>query len=441
MKWLVGTLALLVAGLVLQLSLLVYAMYVLLGVLLLSRFFARAWMEQLQAERSGGDEVFDIGDATEVAVEIENRGRLSIPWLLVEDSLPRDALVQVPARIKAEGPRLALTRLAPNQRATVSSRVSFHQRGYYQLGPLLLETGDVFGLHRHFRVTADPRFALVLPKILPLQGYNLHSRRPIGEIRIAHRLFEDPTRLAGIRPYQPGDPLNRLHWRAMARTGELHSRVYESSRVAGATFLLDFHELSYPGGLGTASGELAIVAVASLANAVYELGQQIGFISNGRDAAERIRQEGWRAEFTSRHDAQRRAADLPKIDRLRPVVVATGKGADQLGQILEALARLEPTDGLEFSAMIGETASEIRRDTTVVPVLRHVTPAIAIALGNLVRRGFVVTAMIVSFNELAAPDWARPPEWAEMLLAQGVDFRMVNSEEAISNLCAEAIVR
>jgi len=32
-----------------------------------------------------------------------------------------------------------------------------------------------------------------------LQGYNLASRRPIGEIRVAHRLFEDPTRLAGVR--------------------------------------------------------------------------------------------------------------------------------------------------------------------------------------------------------------------------------------------------
>ena len=41
MKWILGTLALLLLGLVFQLNLLVYAMYVLLGVLLLSRFFTR----------------------------------------------------------------------------------------------------------------------------------------------------------------------------------------------------------------------------------------------------------------------------------------------------------------------------------------------------------------------------------------------------------------
>jgi hypothetical protein len=66
-----------------------------------------------------------------------------------------------------------------------------------------------------------------------LEGYNLSSRRPIGEIRLAHRLFEDPTRMAGVRPYQQGDPLNRIHWRATARTGAIakpHLRKFVRGR-------------------------------------------------------------------------------------------------------------------------------------------------------------------------------------------------------------------
>src|ERR1043166_5988583 len=113
MKWILTALALLIAGLLLKLSLLVYAMYVLLGVLLLSRFFARAWVERLHVSRSTGPGVFEIGDATDVEVEVENRGALSVPWLLLEDSLPRDAMIQMPQRLKAQGARLALTRLSP----------------------------------------------------------------------------------------------------------------------------------------------------------------------------------------------------------------------------------------------------------------------------------------------------------------------------------------
>jgi hypothetical protein len=96
---------------------------------------------------------------------------------------------------------------------------------------------------------------------------------------------------------------------------------------------------------------------------------------------------------------------------------------------------------LEFSEMLAATVSQIPRDATVVPVLRQVTPEIAIALGGLVRRGFLVTAVVVAFEREPIPDWAQPPEWAGLLLAQGIDFRIVNSEESVMNLCAEAIVR
>jgi uncharacterized protein (DUF58 family) len=441
MKWILGTLGLLVLGLLLKLSLLVYAMYVLLGILALARFFSRAWTDELAASRFCNRDMLEIGESAEVEVHVKNEGRLTVPWLLVEDSLPHDAQVQMPLHLKAEGPRLTLVRLRPGETISLDYRVTFLMRGYYQLGPLLLETGDVFGLHRRFRVATEPHFAMVLPKVLPLQGYNLASRRPLGEIRVVHRLFEDPTRLAGIRLYQPGDPLNRIHWRATARTGEIHSRVYENSRVAGATFLLDFHVRSYQGHGAPASAELAMVTIASLANAVSLMGQQIGLASNGRDAADRIREEGWGADFITRREAHRRAKEALANTRLRPVLVPTRKGDANFTRILETLARLEHTDGLEFSEMLAEVASEIPRDATVVAVLRRVTPATAAALGELARRGFLVTVIVVSIELEPTPDWAQAPDWAQMLLAQGMDFRIVNTEEAVSNLCAEAIVR
>ncbi len=105
----------------------------------------------------------------------------------------------------------------------------------------MVETGDLFGLHRRYRVLTSPHFLLVYPDVVPLEGYELASRRPIGEIHLSHRLYEDPTRIAGVRRYELGDPLNRIHWRATARTGQLHCKLYEPSCVAGATLLLDFH--------------------------------------------------------------------------------------------------------------------------------------------------------------------------------------------------------
>ena len=172
-----------------------------------------------------------------------------------------------------------------------------------------------------------------------------------------------------------------------------------------------------------------------------QAGREVGLVTNGRDAADRIRAEGWRAEFATRREARKQAAQTSKSDRLRPLVVEMGRGLERFNEILETLGRLEHTDGLEFADLVWETAPRIRRDATVVAFLREVTPLTAAALGDLVRRGFLVTAIMVFFGGADIPDWAQPPEWAEMLLGQGVDFRLINSEEAITNLCAEAIVR
>jgi uncharacterized protein (DUF58 family) len=161
MSWIVGTLVLLIVGLLLELGLLVYAMYVLLGILLLSRFFARAWIKDLHVSRARAEPVVEIGDTLEVRLELENRGRLTVPWLLAEDFLSREALVDVPARLRAAGARLKVTRLDPRKSESLSYTVTFPMRGYYQLGPLCLETGDVFGLHRQFRIAAEPHFVSV----------------------------------------------------------------------------------------------------------------------------------------------------------------------------------------------------------------------------------------------------------------------------------------
>jgi hypothetical protein len=142
----------------------------------------------------------------------------------------------------------------------------------------------------------------------------------------------------------------------------LQSRIYESSRVAGATFLLDFHIAQFRRAHRWRPAELAVVTVASLANAVFLMGQQIGLISNGRDAADRIREEGWRADFLTRNDARARAAEPQKpTPACAPSSWKPPKGEDQLmAEILAALARLEHTDGLDFADMMAKPPPEFR---------------------------------------------------------------------------------
>lgn len=436
MRWFLGAIALLAIGIALQMGLLVYAMYVLLGVMLVSRYLTREWVERITAERECSRLTAQIGDKVGVIVRIRNTGKLPVAWLIVEDSLPREALIQRPPRLALDGRRTNILQLPAQGEKSLLYQVTFLMRGYYQIGPLLLESGDLFGLHRRFRLETKPHFVLVFPKVIPLRGYDLASRRPIGEVRLTHRLFEDPTRIAGVREYQQGDPFNRIHWRATARTGSLHCKVYEPSCIAGITLLLDFHKEVYNPRSEPHRSELAITAAASLANAVYQLGQQIGLVTNGRDAADRILQEGYRHEFRTRSLALDTAKMRDKSDRLRPVIVETGRGPEQLVRILEALARLELTEGLTFPQLVVETTSRLPRDATVVALLPAVSTETATALGNLKRRGYAVTVILVTYE-----DDGEAPTYMGRLMAEGIDVRRVDNEAGIEDVCSAEMVR
>jgi uncharacterized protein (DUF58 family) len=309
-------------------------------------------------------------------------------------------------------------------------------RGYYQVGPLVLEGGDLFGLHRRYRVLTKPGFVLVYPRIVPLLGYDLESRRPIGDVRLSHRLYEDPTRIAGVRPYELGDPLSRVHWRATARTGALHSKVHEPSTLSGASILLDFHQDGYHARGEPFRSELAVTTAASLANAVYEMGQQIGLVTNGHDAADRIRLEGFATDPRTREAARAAAAHDEPGARLQPLVVETRRGVEQLQRIRETLARVELTEGLTFADLVLEAAPRLPRDATVLAVLPDVPVESAVALGNLRRRGLAVTVVLVTLD-----DGALERAYAR-LVAEGIrDLRHLADEAALPELCRRQVQR
>lgn len=430
MKWFAGALLILLAALVLESGLLAYGMYVLLGTLILSRVLARSWIKNLSATRTCELLAAEIDDRIDVTVEMKNRSLLPIPWLLVEDLIPQRFLNVPKPPIRTQGKRFKICMIRGWGEATLQYQLRFERRGYYQIGPLLMETGDVFGLHRRYHLATLPHFILVYPKVMVLLGYDLASRRPVGEIRLTHRLYEDPTRISGIREYQPGDPLNRVHWKATARTGALQCKLYEPSTMAGATIVLDLHEAGYHTRGEPYRSDLAVTTAASLAHALFLMGQPVGLITNGRDAAERIRLEGWEQDPRSRVAGREAPAMADRSSRLEPLIVPVRRDDVQFQRIREVLARVERTDGLTVDQLIFETLSRLPRSATVMAILSDVTPESALALGHLYRRGFAVSVILIALDsDQLEKAYGR-------LRAESLpDIRHVQNEESIPIIC------
>ena len=104
-------------------------------------------------------------------------------------------------------------------------------------------------------------------------------------------------------------------------------------------------------------------------------------------------------------------------------------------RILETLARLELTDGLDLADLVHEAASRLRRDATVVVVLSAITPQAAVALGNLRRRGFAVTALVSAYHIHEFERIAGP------LATEGIPAKHFKDQADIVSLCREYVLR
>jgi hypothetical protein len=124
-----------------------------------------------------------------------------------------------------------------------------------------------------------------------------------------------------------------------------------------------------------------------------------------------------------------------KSERLRPIIVETRRGVEQLQRIRETLARVELTDGMTFAGLVLETSGRLPRDATVIAVLAEVSVETAAALGNLKREGFAVTAilMVMDFKELE--------KGHGRLAAEGIrDVRHLVRPEALPTLCQQQVM-
>lgn len=398
-------------------------------------FLAKVWSTSTVAARTAGDLEVEIGASVPVEVVLTNRSRIPVMWLLVEDLLPPWATFHDPPALNVDGDRMQVMLLWGAETRRLNYEITCNRRGYFQVGPTMMETGDLMGLYRRYRVGNQPQYLTVLPNVVPLTAYEIGSRRPIGEIRMRENVMDDPTRLRGIRQWQPGDPMRSVHWSATARTGMLHSKIYEPSSIIGATLVLDLHESTTPKEHEPKRSDLAVTAAASIAAALHDANEPVGLATNGRDAADRVRREGWVGDHRVRGAATEAASMMSESDRLRPVLLPPERGPLHMRDILRNLARLERTDGLTLAQLLVECESQLSSETTLLVILQKCTPQTIGMLIGLAQRGRAV-AVIVNTHDIN--DYS---EIAGPLIGSRIPTFHLSSSDSIADVCRQTLLR
>jgi len=389
LNWLLLAGSLLFAAFVMRSPYLAFSIYIFLSLGALAWISAKLWLSKVDCERSISETLLRQGETATVKVKVTNPHPWPIPWMFIEDYHPPD--------FPRAGDNKRLISLMPGQSAELEYTLTCTRRGYHRIGPLMMESGDLFGLQKRFRSGARRDYVSVLPTVAYIDTFNVASRRPQGPVRFSNRIYEDPTRIHNIREYYPGDPMKNVHWKATARTGRLHVKTHEPSTVVGGTLILDLHDESYIPEKKDSRMELAITTAASIAYLLQMSGEQVGMVTNARDAAEEARYTAAQEHADNRYEMDDLlAAPEDSGSRVSPLSVRTARTPIQAQQIIENLARVLPSNGLDASGLLLESFRGLPRDATLLPIVPQVTERLAWTLASMKLSGFSVTVFFIN---------------------------------------------
>lgn len=352
------------------------------GIVLLGAFaLATAWLSGLWSRR-GLDRVLYgrrlardravFGDSVELAVSVENRKLLPLPWVQADDFASDTITMREGPLLPSDRPGYRILRniwtLGPFERVVRRAHVQAAHRGLYRFESVSLTVADLFGRGVATRRFEQPAALLVRPRTVVVRTAG-GSVVPFGTRVARHGLLEDPALFAGVRPFQFGDPRPRLHQRATARAGRPLSKRFEPSTVREVCLAVDVQTQDGPRWLLAFDEDLVeaiIMAAASLARRLLADGASVGLAVNG-----------W-------------TYSLARFGYVPPRA-----GHDQLPRIMDLLGRTSSVPSISFERLIGEIPSRVSSGALVMTISSRDPAAVVPALRRLRGGGFEVRHVAV----------------------------------------------
>jgi len=224
------------------------------------------------------------GDSVDLDVTIWNRKPLPLPWVGADDLVTDGLTIRERPKLERAEERLNLSILHNAWALAWYERVIRHfhlddlRRGVYEFGPVHLRVRDILGRAAVDEEQDLPATLVVGPRTAPIRRLRA-ATAPIGERRARQSLHSDPALFGGVRPFQPGDSLRRVHWRATARLGTPVSRRYEPARGREVVLAIDVQTVEgadWAMVWDDAAFEDLCVTAASLARQLLRDGASVG---------------------------------------------------------------------------------------------------------------------------------------------------------------------
>lgn len=333
------------------------------GAIVVIRLVAERWprkvLESLAYDRAVNPTKTVVGDEVELRLTLWNRARLPIAWAIAQDTLSERLRVIPPTTVPSiAGP------MRPFERITRRLKVVPTRRGVHEVGPVTFAVAEHFGTHLpRLDSPLEPATILARPLMAPVLGSSPQAA-PLAQVRARQSLFTDPTLFAGVRPFQTGDPLRSVHWRASARTASLQTKRYEPALSRQQLLVFDVQTIEGPYWMLDYDEDLfedQCVAALSLARNLILQDASCGFAAAGFSRT-----------------TQRYVYVPPRADRA------------QIERIGDMLARMTPESSAPLTQLLAWLPRRVARGTALVILTGRNPESSAPVVRRLRQSGFPV---------------------------------------------------
>ena len=251
-----------------------FILYLLLLVIGGAYLLTRVGLSDLEAGYALDRLAAHVGEELRVTYTLRNVSRLPKPWL--EAHNPTTLPTGLPGRVVGLGPRAERSWLI---------RAPLVRRGHFRVEPMTIRTGDPFGFFEAQAAVGQGVTVVVYPRVERLPLWRLPPAGIEGTHAHAERTLQATPLATTVRPWAPGDAYSRIHWRSTARHGDIVVKDFDLEQTADAWIFLDLEHAAQAGAGDDSTVELAVRAVASIADKAILENRSVGLTSNGRHQA------------------------------------------------------------------------------------------------------------------------------------------------------------
>ena len=339
-----------------------YLLY--LGILIVggSYVLVRLGLSDLEAGYAVSQLHGHVGDRMRVTYTLRNGSRMPKSWLEVHN----------PTTMPGGLPGRAITLGGRSERSWLI-RAPLTRRGHFRIEPLHIRTGDPFGFFEAAATVGQGVGVIVYPRLEPLPLWRLPAASLEGSHASPERTLQTTPLATSVRPYAPGDSMNRIHWKSTARHGEIQVKEFDLEQTADLWIILDLQRAIQVGRGDDSTTEVAIRAAAAIADKAI---------------------------------AENRAVGMT-INAARTVYLPADRGGRQHLKIMQLLAAVEADASAPLVETLVGSVGRLRRGMSAVVITASLDPSWVRPLAALRARGVACVAVT-----LDAPVFARPADSA-----------------------------